>query len=139
MEIEKQVVSLELAKKLKELGYPQKGLWWWREYENNILDIVSVNFLEKVPEEAKQIFNSYVAPTVAELINILPGSIKVRAVGEGEHGGRYWLYMQKETCFYAMNNGQTRLQEEIGNTTADALARMLICLYENNLIKREEG
>ena len=32
MKLENQVVSLELAKQLKEAGYPQEGLWWWNTH-----------------------------------------------------------------------------------------------------------
>ena len=31
MKIEDQVVSLELAKQMKEAGFPQNSLWWWVE------------------------------------------------------------------------------------------------------------
>jgi hypothetical protein len=31
MELEKQVVSLELAKKLKQLGVRQESFWYWEE------------------------------------------------------------------------------------------------------------
>jgi len=27
--LEKQVVSLSLATEMRDLGYPQEGLWWW--------------------------------------------------------------------------------------------------------------
>ncbi|KKM76041.1 hypothetical protein LCGC14_1384210, partial [marine sediment metagenome] len=33
MKLESQLVSLELAKQLKEAGYKQKGLWWWVDNE----------------------------------------------------------------------------------------------------------
>ena len=33
MALEQQVVSLELAKEMKELGFKQDSLWWWGEEE----------------------------------------------------------------------------------------------------------
>ena len=32
MKLKNQVCSLKLAEKLKKLGYPQKGLFWWSVY-----------------------------------------------------------------------------------------------------------
>ncbi len=38
MELEKQVVSLELAKKLKELGVKQESLFYWSQYTDDSND-----------------------------------------------------------------------------------------------------
>ena len=75
--LEKQVVSLELAKQLKEAGYPQEGLWWWcEERMREDGKVVGVKIYEgdvaltrkyNAPE-----LNIWVAPTVAELGEVLP-------------------------------------------------------------------
>ena len=33
MKLENQVCSLELAKKIKQLGVKQDSLWWWMKYQ----------------------------------------------------------------------------------------------------------
>lgn len=32
MELTRQVVNLDLSKKLKSAGYEQEGIWWWKPY-----------------------------------------------------------------------------------------------------------
>jgi len=63
MKLSEQVVSLELAKKLKELGYPQESLWYWNS--NGEIRRVDGFF----DDDSKFIA---VAPTVAELGEWLP-------------------------------------------------------------------
>lgn len=68
MKPEKQVVSLELSKRLKELDYPQEGLWKWAKYSQD-------NAPEKwelEPCSYGLMMIDYVAPTVAELGEQLP-------------------------------------------------------------------
>ena len=67
MKLEHQVTSLDLSKKLKELGYPQEGLWWW------VFDKVWKPLLTGTPTIYK---DKIVAPTVAELGERLPYEIK---------------------------------------------------------------
>ena len=69
MNIEDQVVSLELAKKLKELGIDQESLWKWCIHSNGVVGCYAgisrkVQSLSEVKEE-------YSAFTVAELGEIL--------------------------------------------------------------------
>ena len=82
MNIEKQVVSLELSKKLKLAGYKQEGLWWWAIGKSNkgscliqgkpkkdtmfTLDkpVGKQHYIQEIKE-------TFIAPTVAELINML--------------------------------------------------------------------
>ena len=64
MNIEDQVVSLELAKELKEAGYPQEGIWWWTQ--NSIIRedfYLQQHYLVNENLDIEVI----VAPTVAEL------------------------------------------------------------------------
>ena len=124
MKLENQVVSLELAKELKKLGYPQEGLWWW--CFNNCYT------KENKPEWtliSKKILSGshYVAPTVAELgekLKMYHYSCKFMP-NYGE---------PKFKIIYYQNTGYTReIAREL--TEANARAKMLIYLIRNKLIK----
>jgi len=123
MKLEQQVVSLELAKELKELGYPQESLFYW-----------SVPLIEKAvtkeQEELKkcktelyyrgndwgEYFESVSAPTVAELGEVLKG--------------KYPMCIKGETIVA----GKWRIDSFEADTEADARAKMLIYLLKNKLI-----
>ncbi len=69
--LEKQVVSLELSKQLKEAGYPQDGLWYWTKYFH-------VERYELVPKDPNAPHGQYfIAPTVAELLNRLDKEVTI--------------------------------------------------------------
>lgn len=116
MKIENQVVSLELSKKIKELGVKQDSLfsWWCDSYAFSeksrwmILDSKT---------ERQGIVNGISAFTVAELGELLP---------EGFNSSRYeengWL------CQASL--GGKYFEEK---TEADARAKMLIYLLENKI------
>lgn len=132
MNIEQQVTSLELAKKLKELGYPQEGLFWWdnREigHEPKGLEWV-INFVKskKLGDE----YGAVVAPTVAELGEILPvghHTVKLSKGWAGIIGGggaRTLDYLTSEDSIVG---------EKV---EANARAKMLIWLVENGHINFE--
>lgn len=80
MKLEQQVVSLELAQKMKELGVKQESIYYWRSCSNNTRPEPEnwyyshrvVSSSEPVPEH----FNNarlriYSAYTVAELYSLL--------------------------------------------------------------------
>jgi hypothetical protein len=131
MKIEDQVVSLELAKELKELGIPQKSLFYITP-NKEIADKERIKFLsENIPFELEY----YSAFTVAELGEMLPMEIKrdyyfetTRMMREKEVLKRdHWLcgyYKDHKKYFYQV----------LGYSEADARAKLLLYLIENKLI-----
>ena len=144
MKPQKQVCSLELSKKLKELGVKQESLWYWGLFvrndgqpnrwelsDRNILNIQNISILKEKCS----------AFTVAELGEVLPESIlTIRPYQKNE-----WDYKPKDKwqCSICGKNGyccmsdgfiDTNLTTEMTNTEADARAKMLIYLIENKLV-----
>lgn len=123
MELKDQVCSLELAKKLKKLGVKQESLFFHDDQGRIIYWGVE-------PKECM-----YSAFTVAELGEILPWRVQKENrfyVLECEKGGKPWYWVNYEY-------GETRDVDfdcwtEESNTEADARAKMLIRLLENNLL-----
>lgn len=135
MKLKNQVVSLDIAKRLKELGVKQESLFWW-------------DFRPKVGESKcdwhvmleKQLENKYMAKsafTVAELGDMLPDVIKL------EKGNAY--FTQEKTIeptnkkhlwevFYEYFYDEGGKISEQSDTEADARGKMLIYLLENKLI-----
>jgi len=123
MKLENQVVSLDLAKRLKELGVKQESLFWWNRLSdepNGTEDWDLRNFQSDLASEV------YSAFTVAELGEILP----IRARSER------W---EKWYCTYnphdSANADGARIESAI--TEADARAKMLTYLLENKLTTNE--
>ena len=150
MKLEEQVVSLELAKKLKKLGFKQEGLFSWSNcniayrYEDiacsyvQKLDKLTLIYEENIPE--KQFFGSeddeldadekevYSAYTPAELGEMLP------AYFDSNH----YLYIWKDDkdlwrIHYTEWGIVTNFVIE-KDTEANARAKMLIYLKEKKLI-----
>lgn len=139
MELEKQVTSLEPSKKLKELGVEQESLFEWV-----LGGTVSGGSMEKQEEpriEPRKIrvpspqspFSYYSAFTVAELGEMLPKNTE------------YYLSRNKGDTFTGRGKEYYVVDVFLGfgtppihavetaNTEADARAKMLIYLLENNL------
>lgn len=135
MRLEKQVCSLELAKKLKELGVKQNSHFIydsvWGAVEISSWEIRHTSkYAQPKPEETFSAF------TVAELGEMLPLVIKeyyelsIRHVYYQEKG---WAiqYVDDEDSIFSINEIQAWFESD---TEADARAKMLIYLIENNLI-----
>lgn len=123
MKLEDQVVSLELAKKLKELGVKQDSLWFWTWAEWN-KEVEWVLILEdKRAGLKKETFSAF---TVAELGEMLPEGYRSYYYNGHPSGGN-WM------C----NDGEI-LGVADANTEADARAKMLIYLIKEGIIKAEE-
>jgi len=120
MKLESQVVSLELAKKLKELGVEQESLWYWKSRSyNNVVRSILVEGIPKLKDRV----GYYSAFTVAELGEMLP---KNRVSKHSETGN--WV------CGVQPENSNGFLNYAVEKTEADARAKMLIYLLENKLI-----
>jgi hypothetical protein len=121
MKLEDQVVSLELAKKLKELGVKQESLFWWLELYQGPDDKFNPRYFLNWGKH-QDVEVQFSAFTVAELGEMLPAhyidSMKLK---------EEWFvrYAEVEHNYY---------HSEFASTEANARAKMLIYLIENNLI-----
>jgi len=117
MELSKQVVSLEIAKKLKELGVKQESLFYWCWNPSQPEPILLNNDAGHRPETGgNDCFCS--AFTVAELGELMRGNIKIL---ESIDIKDMWTCWHRDTIFRDRN-------------MANALGKMLIYLLENKLI-----
>lgn len=124
MKLENQVVSLELAKKLKELGVKQESFFYWHEGERG----PNIGYLNRHAWEP-----NFAAFTVAEMFNflILDGNYQLH-ITKGRGGEIYYAILYH---FDAKADSKRTIKEEIvGGRISDVLAGMLIYLLENKLI-----
>ena len=153
MKLEQQVPTLELCKKLKELGYPQEGLFWWSNaeiryrfcdlecnYKKKYKELILIgkyklplgeDYYESDFEEGEKI-ECYVAPTVAEMGEWLidsGGSKDIETIMYCY--GRGWVYCENEAEY------QFRYSSSDGThgTEANARAKMIIWLVENKYLE----
>ena len=136
MNKEKQVISLELARKLKKLGVKQESLWHWSRIatgDGKKGQITKAKLLpdwEIQPElTEKDGVYRYSAFTVAELGEMLPE----QAYSEKIKG--FWFCRDKWRK-YKYGGSKSRSQSiKDGKTEANTRAKMLIYLLENGLLK----
>lgn len=141
MKLEDQVVSLDLAKRLKELDVKQESAFYWcgSDTDPSLLD--DWNSRGATP--------LYSAFTVAELGEILPVWTEAPddiPTAEITKGTIVWLDITKwrdernnTEWSVAYRDRQQRCgMERIGSTEADARAKMLVYLIENNLLKVDQ-
>jgi len=120
MKLEKQICSLEHAKKLKELGVKQESEWIWAIM--NIGAGQSAYIYNTVGDKGYHRDEHYSAYTVAEL-----GDILKDYSGNVEYDGKFkkWRIIYFESSYTT----------EIIGSEADARAKLLIYLLENKLLK----
>ena len=121
MKLEDQVVSLELAKKLRDLGVKQESYFWWYEHGEPEWEGEIETFVGRQIEKASPLFAAF---TTGELGEMLPTNFKSEKVDLGHGGKLHW------TCW----SGDYGNPYEREDTEADARAKMLIYLLENKLI-----
>jgi len=126
MKLQQQVVNLELSKKLKGLGFKQESYFHWYQggggewYLGDTTEMMN-NAIEISHLTAPQ-FNSYSAYTVAELGEML-SSYKYN-----------WQNYKGSDGQWVLGDYILSLPPTKGITEADARAKMLIYLKENNLL-----
>ena len=132
MNIEDQVVSLELAKKLQELGVKQESHFFFHCAGNRCSIGESRQVMEGQHPEIvlfNKNNNTYSAFTVAELGEMLPKGYRSGKAGNPKKGD-YKVYVN--VCYSSHRDGYSHTTSE--DTEANARAKMLIYLLENNLI-----
>lgn len=141
--IEKQVCTLDSAKRLKELGFPQESLFYWEfikpGYEDGTKNPCLTYYKNgcEGPYEGKT-YIYYSAYTVAELGKFLNPGMKDRQGNPLQL--KMWMYGEK---YYALRYEPPRKYDAGINVPFEAIsslnesearAKMLIYLKENNLI-----
>jgi len=151
MKLEQQVVSLEIAKRLKELGVKQESLFYWRlgystseHFDKGVSTGKVGEFgdykLEYSPHPryrtadvkwnerdlAKLDETELSAFTVAELLDLLPASTSIVKKTD--------LPTKTKVRYYA-ETFEYYNKDWYGENPTDSLGKMLIYLLENNLIK----
>ena len=131
MELEKQVVSLELAKKLKEVGYPQEGLFIWKLLKRSV-DNPEIKYRIFLADHVFSIENGseVIAPTVAELGEALPKTINKNHLTTCSRSDKGYFVTYGDIIKPEDNQIITEAETE-----ADARALMLLKLYKEGLIK----
>lgn len=137
MRLEDQVCSLELAKKLKSLGVKQESLFYW--CNDGEIDHWYLAYCEKgVSPDAIKNNWVYSAFTLAELGEMLPDTFESYKLNQSRNN--FVKFTQKWNCYYQINGGveygkyQLRRINFNADTEANARAKMLVYLLENNLI-----
>lgn len=141
MQLENQVCNLELAKKLKELGVKQKSLFHYSvpvpERAESEIDKKTLKgcgteiFQQEMSKRWGKCFDEFSAFTVAELGEILP----IRII---QKGTEKYLTCRKVfigwKCGYFSLYAYSPRNEIAYSKEADARAKMLVYLLENDLI-----
>lgn len=126
MNIEQQVVSLELAKKMKELGFDDYSFFTYAVFDHATFIWTKKDF--SLDKSTEPLLATYPAYTVAELGNMLPWDIVIhRDIDKGWH-----------ITFQANGMTEKDMQFSEGPIETDARAKMLIYLAENNLINPKD-
>lgn len=146
MKLEDQVCSLELSKKLKELGVKQESAFYWMEYLTH--NPKSADCYDRIPSVEISVRYPYgsdprywdfdkkvSAFTVAELGEMLPVEINW---DDRPAYKRYWENGMREihSVAYFGDNDRNKIQE-FDKTEANARAKMLIYLIEQKVIGHE--
>jgi hypothetical protein len=141
MNIKDQVVSLELAKELKDLGVQQDSYFWWIQYCTSD-GCKSEWKIEQLYCPWSGSLETYAVPTVAELGEMLPGEISEK-IGNMT-ANPYFLDCGKidsEHSYYVRY-----IRHATGDTfcimrrskEADARAKMLIYLIKEGIVKAKD-
>ena len=125
MKLEAQICSLELAKRIYELGVKQESEWIWAIM--NIGAGQSAYIYNTVSDKGYHRDVEYSAYTVAELGEMLPDNIfSCPSIDRKDH-----IHDRMYYCKDVFN----KIEPINANTEANARAKMLIYLIENKLLE----
>ena len=124
MQLEKQVVSLELAKRLDELKVKQVSHFWWCQHDHEMYEL-------ECGDECSDSIGGHSAFTVAELGNLLPKELKLDKAYDLNISFGYAKWV---VAFVDRSDGYAVQYQEVADTEADARAKTLVYLLENKLI-----
>lgn len=114
----KDCVSLEVAKKLKEAGWPQvttrKSFYWFIYKSGEVLDYCGPTWA------IEGLIAHYLAPTIGELLEVL-GLVELKALNNGSY--RVWNHKNDHEH-----------EGHVASNPADALAELWMALKEKGIV-----
>ena len=121
MKLDQQICSLDLAKRLKELGAKQESLCVW-VYVNDDEDETDYWTPMTLSDRTRTFpYHKWISAfTVAEFGEMLPSGT--------------WIQQFKHELEWQVVRGRTIEKVFCAETEADVRAKMLVCLLENKLI-----
>lgn len=127
-------VSLELAKELKEAGWPQEDsiFWWQIPSQRRFKPWVSWCRNESVDDEPA---TPLAAPTAEEVLRQLPVDVMI-----GDRENRIEMLKRqgvKEDKYYVNLRFYTEVIEFLDGSLANAAAKMYCYLAKNNLLSQQ--
>jgi len=134
--LEQQVCSLELSRRLKELGVRQESYFKWVGYQ--LWDETQQSDYETTSTPSRDEW--YAAFTVAELGEMLPKEINqylLQMAPPFHRAGDRWVLWYEDADSddkMWLGNGPDKVCSVSAATEADARAKMLIYLVENKLV-----
>jgi hypothetical protein len=153
MKLNQICVSLELAKELKEAGYPQESLFYF-----NFRDVYGEDWEDDAMAENPDYFDepeslsdfkkddekSVSAPTASELLEQLPVLISVNSTFQGnwficslhENCPAYGKIKHEEIIDDDGNKDWFTLRSTGADSAVNALAKMWLYLKQNNLLTK---
>lgn len=132
MKLEEQVISLEIAKKLKELGVFESSIYCWKinDVDGLTREPTIITSSGAIEYEIRGIAKIWSAYTASELAEMLPDYIN-----ENDYQGAKWLTCQKVGLWevgYGVKATDISIEDKF---LTNAFGKMLIYLKENNLLE----
>jgi len=138
MQLETQVCSLDLAKRLKELGVKQESLFCWMKNPEDKEPCIGDTYIIEKAAPDKLIASAF---TVAELGEMLPATLgepnapkQIDVEMYVYHSPRLYEVAVSDYVDIEGKHLPHQIQHAIEPTETDARAKMLIYLLENKLI-----
>lgn len=121
--IQKHVTSLELSKKLKDLGVKQESYFYWSNAMDGMWRLENRQFFAI---DRRRDISAFLASELGEMLPDIETIVEKR--------GYSWIVYQYPAGID--NGGYRHLEEE--KTLQDAMAKMLIYLLENKFISLDD-
>jgi hypothetical protein len=136
MKLEQQVVSLELAKKLKELGFKQDSTFYWSRIDGSYVQLLAERECQYELTENDGV-ERYSAFTATELGALLPDELWDEEDDGWDNlctypNGSHWCCAYRR--YYGDDGTWSTTYVEKANTEAAARAKMLVYLIDSGLV-----
>ena len=119
MNLQDQVVSLELSKRLKELGVEQDSIFYWAETFDNIEKFKL--FFDGKPDKKAREYHAFAVAELGEMLPCFTKTEKYLSKGKVRWNSTEYVTAENHSCH--------------AESEVDSKARLLIHLIEKGIVK----